>query len=226
MTNSPYKYALIRIKGTAPYIQHNGQLSDPLNSFTKALKKVTGKRAKTEADMLEASRLEFLGGLYADQEGPVITRESLQACIAGGARKSKRGKDVAAGVLVMCDSRLDYDGPRSPDELWGDGDSPFVSRMRAVVSRSAVMRTRPIFDDWSAEVVVRVDSEVVDLELVPESFLVAAGTREGLGDFRPGCPRGGFYGTFEVESWEEIDREDAISRAAERDSKRFKRSAA
>jgi len=42
---------------------HNGQLADPMNRFTKAIKEITGKRKKSDSDHMEISHLEFLGSL-------------------------------------------------------------------------------------------------------------------------------------------------------------------
>jgi hypothetical protein len=59
------------------------------------------------------------------------------------------------------------------------------------------MRTRPIFNDWSATFSVCIDTEVVDLPTVKQS-LEAAGRLVGIGDWRPGAPKGGSYGRFLV----------------------------
>ena len=57
----------VRIEGHQPLIFHNSQLANPLNKWAKAMKDVTSKRKKTDADLLELQRLEFMGGIYYDE---------------------------------------------------------------------------------------------------------------------------------------------------------------
>ena len=84
------------IRGIAPLIQHNVQLANPRNKYVIEMKKLTAKRAKkTEEDLIELSKLEFLGGLYIGADGGVIvTGESIEAMIGGAAR----GASVAVGL--------------------------------------------------------------------------------------------------------------------------------
>ena len=62
-------------------LMHNGQLSDPLNEWTKAKKKITDKKKKTDADHEEVSRLEWMGGLYLFNGAPCIPREAIKATL-------------------------------------------------------------------------------------------------------------------------------------------------
>lgn len=52
-------------------LMHNGQLADPSNEWARAIKEISGKRAKTAADYEEMARLEWLGSLYLNQHGPI-----------------------------------------------------------------------------------------------------------------------------------------------------------
>ena len=56
----------VRLEGHQPLIIHNSQLANPLNKWSKLMKDVTSKRKKTDADLLELQRLEFMGGMYFD----------------------------------------------------------------------------------------------------------------------------------------------------------------
>ena len=56
------KFYQCKIRSLSPLIMHNGQLADPFNHFSKAKKEITGKRAKTDADMMEIARLDWFGG--------------------------------------------------------------------------------------------------------------------------------------------------------------------
>jgi len=74
---------------------HNGQLADPSNWYSRAIKAISGKRGKTEADYQEMARLEWMGSLYLAQGVPCIPGYVLEATLigrGGAARKEKMGR--------------------------------------------------------------------------------------------------------------------------------------
>ena len=184
-----YEKLNFRLKGVVPLLVHSGRLADPLNPITKAMKKVSGKRMKTEADFAELSRLEWYGSLYVHDKRPCIPGEVLEAAFVEGAKKSKRGQQAKAGIICDGFYPLDYDGPKDPDELWKDEKFRLVTGVR--VQRNRIMRTRPIFPEWSADVTVDYlpsllnESEVTDI-------IVTVGQVVGIGDWRPR------FGRFEI----------------------------
>lgn len=161
---------------------HNGRLANPLDPMTKALKAVTSKRGKTDADFEEAARIEFLGGLYVGTDGPCIPGEMIEATLVEAAKKVRRGPQAKAGLLSDGNHRLNYTGPREPDALWAEEEFRLVAGVR--VQKSRVMRTRPIFRDWSAEIFV----DFLPGQLNPAEItgmIRTAGEVIGLGDWRP-----------------------------------------
>ena len=62
-----------RLTSVAPLLMHNGQLSDPLNPWAQAIKRITDKRKKTLADLEEVGRLEWYGGLYSPRHQFIYT---------------------------------------------------------------------------------------------------------------------------------------------------------
>src|ERR671914_89551 len=70
------KYAC-QITGVAPLILYNGHLADPLNYYAKEMKKISGKRHKTEADLEELAPLEWHGSLYVSEGQVVIPGEVI-----------------------------------------------------------------------------------------------------------------------------------------------------
>lgn len=177
------------LKSVCPMLMHNGQTADPTNAFAKAMKIISGKRAKTEADHEELARLEFLAGLYMAKGGPCIPPQNLRGMLIYAARKRKEGKLAEAGVFVTDNMLLEYDGPRDPDELWKDGR--FTDRRLVVVNRARIARTRPVFDEWQGVAKVFYDDDVLSEHQLDE-WLIIAGSIIGLGDYRPQ------YGRFEV----------------------------
>lgn len=182
------------LKSVCPLMMHNGQLADPLNDFAVALKAISGKRKKTDADHEEMGRLEFLGGLYMGQNGhglqPVVPAQNIRATLIHAARKRREGKQAEAGVFVLDPLYLEYDGPTDPDDLWEKG-SPFVDRSIVSVQRNKVARTRPIFPHWEGKVNVTFDDEVLNESQLDEWFRIA-------GQIIGFCERRPMYGRFEV----------------------------
>jgi len=163
---------------------HNERLSDPLDEYARALKEISGKKNKTDADLLEMARREFMGGLYVNGNGPCIPADNVLACITEGARRYKKGKNVDRGLFPLVQEvDLLYDGPRKPDQLWKEREQ-FSLRKGVNVMGKKVIRTRPLFEDWALEFPFEVDAEIFDLDEL-QMIVVAAGRYAGLGDRRP-----------------------------------------
>jgi hypothetical protein len=171
-----------RITGVSPLVMRNGQLANPLNRFAKDIRTISGKRRKTEADYEEMARLEFLGALYLSSGEPCLPGELIEACIVRGAVSKRRGKSAKAGILCPGVFPLQYDGPRNPLDLWEREEFRLYASVK--LGNSRIIRTRPIFRNWSAEIGVRYNPSLLNGSEVKE-FLFAAGELEGLGDWRP-----------------------------------------
>ena len=183
------------VRGESPLLCHSDKMVDVTNPLKKALAEISGKRKKTDDDHVRMSRLEFEGGLYHDDElGPVLPTANILACLKAGARLSKEGPTISRGILPMeITVPLIYDGPRDIEGLLADGR--FISKMSVVVQGNRITRTRPIFNDWAFVFEGRYDLEILDLDDIAR-IATTAGLRCGLGDFRPGSPKGGLYGRF------------------------------
>lgn len=176
--------------GGSALVMHNERLADPLNDFTRSIAGVAKKRNKTEADHLEIARLEFLGGLYTNGNGPCIPAWNILRCLQDGARRHKRGMDVPRGVFPLKDhADVLYDGDtiRDPDQLWKAGG--FSLRKTVGIQRSRTVRTRPIFTEWTAELPIEIDPVIFDIDTL-QIFWKEAGKYAGLGEMRP------IYGRF------------------------------
>lgn len=171
------------IRGSA-LMMHNGRLADPLDPMAKALSDLAKRRKKSDADHIAVAEAEFKGGLYWDGElGPYIPGEAIMTMLIDGAKQSKQGKLFKSSVMVVDEkSRLEYRGPRTPDELWAD--PRFRDRRSVRVGQAKVMRTRPIFRDWSLSFEVQITNEAINKSDV-QLALKNAGSMVGLGDGRP-----------------------------------------
>ncbi len=187
---------MVVIEG-ASLLMHNGQLADPLNTWSKALKEHTSKRKKSDEDHEKIAEVEFQGGLYFDDKlGPYIPGHMLDAVIVGGAKKKRLGTIFESCVRTTQDIyKLDYKGPRTREKLWAE--PKFRDRRACGVQAARVIRTRPKFTDWT----VTFDLELFPSELNPgnvKQAIVDAGVYSGIGDFRPK------FGLFTVKGFEEV----------------------
>lgn len=171
-----------RIIGATPLLMHNGLLADPLNEITKLMKQVSGKRDKTEADFAELSRLEWFGGLYSQDGLPCLPGEMIEAMLLESAKKKKKGVQAKAGLIVPHNAMLEYEGPKDIDDMWKSGQ--FLHKIGVRVQRNKVIRTRPIFKEWAANLEIHYLPSLLNKSDV-ESFIEIGGQIVGLGDWRP-----------------------------------------
>lgn len=179
-----------KIISEAPLIMHNGQTRDPLNHMSKALKKVSSKRNKTDADYEEMARIEFYASLYLLNGEPCMPGENWERLLLDAGRKLKLGKQVQAGIYCPGAFPIEYNGPKTADELWADDRFRFTKAVR--VKSAAVMRTRVRFDVWSMTVTVKYDPEILDLTQLTQIMHIG-GDVIGCGEWRPK------FGRFRVE---------------------------
>ena len=177
----------VRLEGHQPLIIHNSQLANPLNKWSKLMKDVTSKRKKTDADLLELQRLEFMGGMYFDDlVGVYVPGQWFEATVVAAMATIKRGqkKNVRGGLYVDTPKiPLEYDGPRTLEGLWESGK---FHRLDIVgVQRAKILRCRPCFQPpWAVEFLMTIIPEVLNVSDVQDAF-VHASMLEGLGDYRP-----------------------------------------
>jgi hypothetical protein len=177
-----------RLSGQSPLLCHNGQTADPRNSYAKAMKAISGKRKKTDADLEELSRIEWLAGLYRTADDLVITSHVLESAFVAGAKKSKRGQQAKSGLFVPDHASLQFEGKPSVinddtlQQMYESDAFTFTCGVR--VNMSKVMRTRPMFKDWSLMVTVQYDPDLLNPQEVKD-FIADAGRQVGIGDWRP-----------------------------------------
>ena len=172
------------IKGTTPLMMHSERLANPFDGLTKQFKAITGKRKKTEDDLLEMARLEWIGGLYHDDDAGVhIPGYNVLACLISGGKIHKLGTAIKRAALVLEDKpALQFDGPKDQTALFAD--KRFVDMRSVKVGTSKVMRCRPIFRTWGLTFTVMFDENTLQRDDIARC-LESAGAMVGLGDYRP-----------------------------------------
>lgn len=181
----------ILVTGTSPLMMHSDKFANPLLPATKAHKELTSKRKKTDEDHEAIAKSEFIGGCYWDEDvGFYIPGQNFDATFLAGAKLSKMGVHWKRGALVVTDkSKLIFDGPKTPEKLW---ENPaFVDCRGVKVGTAKVMRYRPIFLKWAAELQVAVNPDVLNISEAKKA-IEDAGKLIGVCEYRPR------FGRFEV----------------------------
>lgn len=173
----------LTLTGLTPLAMHNTRLADPDDPFTRAIKELTDKRKKTDADYAEIARLEWHGGLYYTPElGVYLPTWNLVRCLERAATISRQGTTLVRALAVTAEAApLQYDGPREPEALWALPAHRW--RTNVGVGQRRVLRMRPLFPRWS----VQLDAELLDDVLSADDLrriADLAGQAEGLGDGR------------------------------------------
>jgi hypothetical protein len=179
------KQTKISIRGTVPIVMHNGQLADPLNEHKLGLDRLTLHKKKTLELHKQISQAEWNGGLYLDEDGePCIPGDVLQANLIEGAKKFKLGKIAKGALVVDGNFKLIYKGPKTVDAMWKSGNHLLRVGMRNPSTGGRIMRSRPIFNDWSLNFTVLWDPEMLRDEKQLLEIAESAGA-VGLCDSRP-----------------------------------------
>ena len=196
------------MRSSSALVMHNVQLADPNNPVAKEIAAITDKGSNmTDADRLEVSRLEFIGGLYIGKSGPSLPSRNILRCIANAAKIRRLGKDVERALIpTTVELPLHYKGPRDPIGLWNSNEYRYAAAVR--VNRGLVIRMRPSFPDWQITSEWELLTEILNYRDF-KSIVEAAGLIEGLGDNR----RNG-YGRFLAQISEVENEQHAISTKA------------
>jgi len=174
----------ITLIGSSPVLLHNPRLVDPDFEITREIKSLASKRKKTDDDLEQISRLEWLGGLYEEGGKIVQPTSKVRKCLVNTAKMSKLGKAVERTISF---------GSLNVPLIFPDSDLPikdlmakpqYHSRLSVGIGQKRVMRTRPSFFPWSLVVdgifVEDAGLNFDDLQRIVE----LAGTVEGIGDNR------------------------------------------
>lgn len=185
------KSASYTIQGVTPLLMHSERLANPFDPLTREIKAVTGKRKKTEDDLLDIARLEWLGGLYHDDDAGVhLPGYNIFAAIIGGGKIHKLGTAIKRSALVQEDKvPLVFEGPKAPDAIFKN--KRFVDMRSVKVGTSKVLRCRPIFKDWRCTFTVLYEESGIQRSEL-DRVVRDTGTMVGVGDYRPR------FGRFEV----------------------------
>lgn len=189
----------VEITGITPLLQHR-MPEEELFALLGA--KGTKKKVKEELTPREiADRhaycadngvyyvpMEYLSGAFAHCASDYKQKNSIRKSI----------KSVAKGVFRPATTTAD---------LLDEDNNPIKSfevdiRKGVNHQKGAVAVCRPRFDRWKVKFVVNVDDTILEPEVCHE-ILRDAGKRSGIGSFR--VSKNGYFGQFQVTSWQQAD---------------------
>lgn len=140
-------------------------------------------------------------GLYKDEKGKIgIPQPNLFRCLIDAGKFFKIGRTkVTTQKSSMVPSALELDGlfyHVKHKEPWSVDTRP----IRIPATGGRILRHRPCFNDWAIRFQLSYDPSIMEKKMVRD-LVDAAGSRIGLGDFRPDCK--GPFGKFVVTLWKE-----------------------
>lgn len=173
-------------------MQGNARMANPFDEFAVALSKVNKKRPKSEEDIKEEQRLQFMGALYVENGVPVIPGEIMIATIAhGNPKNQKTGQlNTRFRLNLVCTEGffpLKYVGPKTPEGLWKEKNKFAYTRLQ-----EGRLKTNPIFPQWKAVIKLKYDDGELDEKDVDDALV-----RAGKAGYLMAWQRGG-WGKFEV----------------------------
>lgn len=188
----------VKFEGTSPLLLHNNRMVDPLDIYSKAMKTLTSKRNKTDADQLEISRIEWEAGLYFDVDGFIaLPTANIEAMLLKAAKRAKNGPKIKSGVSVdglhcrikFADDKTNLkESPQTPDDVPSESIDMLFEKYKdrrpaKPKGQGTIIRTRPRFDKWCISCSILYEEDVIDERTLLET-IQSGGRFEGLGDYR------------------------------------------
>lgn len=197
-----------KINGISPIIHHCGIQGLADSEIKAAIRDITAVTEAKRGDeqKKELVKLESLNSLWMNGERITVPTRVIRAALENAARKLKDGPRVREGLIVLL-SEFDWDRERYGDDRSQSSLGALAEKVAfqvpVVVQRARILRTRAKFDpEWTVTFGVDADNDLVD-EKSLRRWLDIAGSRIGIGDWRP--QKSGEYGRFVVESIEAVE---------------------
>ncbi|MEI6022711.1 MAG: hypothetical protein WCQ32_02635 [bacterium] len=194
----------VRVKITLA-AKGNGMLQNPMTD--ELLDQLIGVSAKsaTQKD-IPLSEIAARKVLKSEEGKPGIKIEYLTACLAEAGRSVKIGKkQISTAESTSIFGFLDFLGATFLPFKEGTEDY-VVDKRRGVLKNGgkavAVGIVRPLFKSWEIDLEIEINTTAefgCQADIVKQLF-DAAGTKVGLGDYRPA--KKGPFGMFKVAKWE------------------------
>lgn len=178
------KILKFKIEGVCPLLQHDDKTANPFNDYSKQLKAISSKRKKTEDDLLEMARIEWLAALYyTPQNSYFMKAECFEGAFYEAAKTKKLGKTFKEAVRIPDTPLFHFEHEAlTPEQLFLMDDYKDFRTIR--VQRAKILRCRPIFNEWNCEVEIWYEETRLD-EQELKDIVNYAGRYIGICDYRP-----------------------------------------
>lgn len=194
-----FERAVVRIRGTAPYVQ-NRMSAHAIEAMVQAQLEGTqqrrGKRKRPPKDFDAA----YKGAMHISEQGwPGIPCSGLRAAMISACRTVDFAMTRAKLFIFIEADGFDQVDRQPLTRLYGE---PHEFRMAVrLASGSTDIAARPMFDEWHADVKLKWDSDSLSASDII-NLLARAGVHVGIGAGRPDSREsaGMGFGTFEVVS--------------------------
>lgn len=178
-----------RVNGLDSLLQNNPQMSDPLNKFSKEMKLITGKRKKTDDDIIAMREVELRAKIYWDNTQGIYVPSTWATASIQGVSWSKakiKKADIRAAVFATQPKlKLQYDGMelvKKPIDIVNNDVFHNVISMKQGQVR--VVKATPKFTGWSFDVSLDYDDSIIN-ERELKDLVEYGAAFGGFGDFRP-----------------------------------------
>lgn len=187
---------LVPIVGTAPLI---------VNKFSNKAKQqmLDAQQGKKTPKQIRDPKTEFEAALYHTKDGYGFPITAFKAATVGAARFY--GKDVRMTELrqfIFMRGVLSPNDPQQLAEIIGTPEMREDTVRLAGPSRSADLRFRPMFPEWSTQLEVTYVTSSLSSDSVL-SLIEAGGMGIGVGEWRP--EKRGEFGTYVVDATRKVD---------------------
>ena len=146
----------------------------------------------------------------SDGETLIFPGPNIFSNIIEGGKFHKAGKSkittLKSSLIPSCMMVDDIEIPIESEEGWQVDTRP----VRIPATGGRILRHRPLFNDWKLTFSITLDESFISVKLMRQ-IIDDAGSRIGLGAFRPACK--GPYGRYKVIHWNS-EKEKALKLAA------------
>ena len=185
------------IKGLTPIIMHSCASMDESNDLVEEKAEIMRKKGsnRTAPDKVRLKEIDTLLGFWIGENGEIeIPTAAIRRCLEDSAKKLKQGSQVREGLIVT-KTTFHYDKSlgETLDELSKNKEVQLTTP--AVIQRNRLLITRPHFKEWTCDIEIDAEDDLVDIDQLRHWFAIG-GRRVGLGDWRP--QKSGHFGRFQL----------------------------
>lgn len=192
--------------GLSPYVMAHCLLANPVHPLTRAFKKFSQKRGKTDQDHRIIGDFEWLGSCYTDEpielvldgykisikNDPVVRVNADWIWYMLQNAAGRKREKFKAGIFIEDEDCVFRNGTDNKVRTLFQRPEYRISKI-VKQQKNRVLRTKALFVQWRVDIRLRYLTSVIDNDDTILTAFRNAGALIGFGDFRPK------FGRFRVE---------------------------